>query len=71
MTLSHLLLDHFNFFLQLFVMFFFYLESALTGDLKIVRLDRVVCEAKGNKEIFLLVERVTKSKYFIIYTLLI
>nr|WMZ41593.1 relish-2 protein [Altica viridicyanea] len=37
------------------------LKSALTGDLKIVRLDHVVSPAKGNKEIFILVERVTKK----------
>ncbi|CAG9859358.1 unnamed protein product [Phyllotreta striolata] len=36
------------------------LKSALTGDLKIVRLDHVVSPASGNKEIFILVERVTK-----------
>ncbi|XP_050510448.1 nuclear factor NF-kappa-B p110 subunit isoform X2 [Diabrotica virgifera virgifera] len=37
------------------------LKSALTGDLKIVRLDHVVSPAKGNKEVFILVERVTKK----------
>ncbi|XP_074038892.1 nuclear factor NF-kappa-B family member relish isoform X2 [Leptinotarsa decemlineata] len=37
------------------------LKSALTGDLKIVRLDFCVSPAKGNKEIFILVERVTKK----------
>ncbi|XP_056647921.1 nuclear factor NF-kappa-B p105 subunit-like isoform X1 [Diorhabda sublineata] len=37
------------------------LKSALTGDLKIVRLDHVVSPAKGNKEVYILVERVTKK----------
>ncbi|CAH1114209.1 unnamed protein product [Psylliodes chrysocephalus] len=37
------------------------LKSALTGDLKIVRLDHVVSPAKGKKEVFILVERVTKK----------
>ncbi|KAG5891588.1 hypothetical protein JTB14_022253 [Gonioctena quinquepunctata] len=37
------------------------LKSALTGDLKIVRLDHCVSPAKGGKEVFILVERVTKK----------
>ncbi|KAL1505521.1 hypothetical protein ABEB36_005069 [Hypothenemus hampei] len=37
------------------------LKCALTGDLKIVRMDHCTSPAKGGKEIFLLVERVTKK----------
>ncbi|CAH1173836.1 unnamed protein product [Phaedon cochleariae] len=37
------------------------LKSALTGDLKISRLDHCVSEAKGGKEVYILVERVTKK----------
>ncbi|XP_018565825.1 nuclear factor NF-kappa-B p110 subunit isoform X2 [Anoplophora glabripennis] len=37
------------------------LKSALTGELRIVRLDHCTSPAKGNKEIFILVERVTKK----------
>ncbi|KAJ8984884.1 hypothetical protein NQ317_002724 [Molorchus minor] len=37
------------------------LKSALTGELKIVRIDRVVGPATGNTEIFIFVERVTKK----------
>ncbi|CAH0554865.1 unnamed protein product [Brassicogethes aeneus] len=37
------------------------LKSALTGELKIVRMDHCTSPAKGNREIFILVERVTKK----------
>ncbi|CAG9768669.1 unnamed protein product [Ceutorhynchus assimilis] len=37
------------------------LKCALTGDLKIVRMDHCSSKAKGGQEIFLLVERVTKK----------
>ncbi|XP_060525555.1 nuclear factor NF-kappa-B p110 subunit isoform X2 [Cylas formicarius] len=37
------------------------LKCALTGDLKIVRMDHCTSPAKGGKEIFVLVERVTKK----------
>ncbi|KAH1020460.1 hypothetical protein HUJ04_010113 [Dendroctonus ponderosae] len=36
-------------------------ECALTGDLRIVRMDHCTSPAKGGQEIFLLVERVTKK----------
>ncbi|CAH1977829.1 unnamed protein product [Acanthoscelides obtectus] len=38
-----------------------YLESAETGDLKIVRLDKIVSHAKGGEEVFIFVERVKKN----------
>lgn len=44
------------------IIWFKYIECALTGDLKIVRMDQCTSPARGGKEIFLLVERVTKSK---------
>jgi hypothetical protein len=44
------------------VFFIVFLESALTGELKIVRMDHCTSPAKGGREIFMLVERVTKSK---------
>ncbi|KAL3277723.1 hypothetical protein HHI36_013066 [Cryptolaemus montrouzieri] len=37
------------------------LKSALTGELKIVRMDHCTSPANGGREIFLLVERVTKK----------
>ncbi|XP_048516879.1 nuclear factor NF-kappa-B p110 subunit isoform X2 [Dendroctonus ponderosae] len=37
------------------------LKCALTGDLRIVRMDHCTSPAKGGQEIFLLVERVTKK----------
>ncbi|XP_063906696.1 nuclear factor NF-kappa-B p105 subunit isoform X2 [Zophobas morio] len=37
------------------------LKSALTGELKIVRMDHCTSPAKGGREIFILVERVTKK----------
>ncbi|GJQ72717.1 Rel [Trypoxylus dichotomus] len=37
------------------------LKSALTGELKIVRMDHSSSPAKGNREIFMLVEKVTKK----------
>ncbi|XP_030761906.1 nuclear factor NF-kappa-B p110 subunit isoform X2 [Sitophilus oryzae] len=37
------------------------LKCALTGDLKIVRMDHCTSQVRGGKEIFLLVERVTKK----------
>ncbi|XP_066251722.1 nuclear factor NF-kappa-B p110 subunit isoform X1 [Euwallacea similis] len=37
------------------------LKCALTGDLKIVRMDHCTSPARGGKEVFLLVERVTKK----------
>lgn len=37
------------------------LESALTGELKIVRMDHCSSPSYGNKEIFILVEKVTKK----------
>nr|CAI5858703.1 unnamed protein product [Callosobruchus analis] len=37
------------------------LESAETGDLKIVRLDKIVSHAKGGEEVFIFVERVKKN----------
>jgi nuclear factor NF-kappa-B p105 subunit len=37
------------------------LKSALTGELKIVRMDHCTSPAKGGREIFMLVERVTKK----------
>lgn len=37
------------------------LKSALTGDLKIARMDHCTGQAKGNREIFLLVERVVRK----------
>ncbi|XP_045468079.1 nuclear factor NF-kappa-B p110 subunit isoform X2 [Harmonia axyridis] len=37
------------------------LKSALTGELKIVRMDHCTSPASGGREIFLLVERVTKK----------
>ncbi|CAH1977822.1 unnamed protein product [Acanthoscelides obtectus] len=36
-------------------------ESAETGDLKIVRLDKIVSHAKGGEEVFIFVERVKKN----------
>lgn len=39
----------------------FLLESALTGELKIVRMDHCNSPAKGQREVFILVERVTKK----------
>lgn len=38
------------------------LKSALTGDLKIVRMDHCTSPSNGGREIFILVEKVTKSK---------
>ncbi|KAF2880445.1 hypothetical protein ILUMI_25723 [Ignelater luminosus] len=37
------------------------LKSALTGDLKIVRMDHFTSPSRGGKEIFILVEKVTKK----------
>nr|CAI5858697.1 unnamed protein product [Callosobruchus analis] len=37
------------------------LKSAETGDLKIVRLDKIVSHAKGGEEVFIFVERVKKN----------
>nr|CAH7720625.1 unnamed protein product [Callosobruchus chinensis] len=37
------------------------LKSAETGDLKIVRLDKIVSPAKGGEEVFIFVERVKKN----------
>ncbi|EEZ97717.1 relish [Tribolium castaneum] len=37
------------------------LKSALTGELKIVRMDHCTSPAKGGREVFILVERVTKK----------
>ncbi|XP_065156325.1 nuclear factor NF-kappa-B p110 subunit-like isoform X2 [Atheta coriaria] len=39
----------------------FNLKSAMTGDLKIVRMDHATSPASGGKEIFLLVEKVAKK----------
>lgn len=36
-------------------------ESALTGELKIVRMDHVTTSCQGGQEIYILVEKVTKS----------
>lgn len=44
------------------------LKSALTGELKIVRMDHCTSPAKGNREIFILVERVTKKNVKIRFT---
>ncbi|XP_011495644.1 PREDICTED: nuclear factor NF-kappa-B p110 subunit [Ceratosolen solmsi marchali] len=37
------------------------LKSALTGDLKICRIDKQSCSCEGNEEVFLLVEKVGKK----------
>lgn len=37
-------------------------ESALTGELKICRIDKFTSSCEGGEEVFLLVERVGKSK---------
>lgn len=39
-------------------------ESALTGELKIVRMDHCTSPCKGGREIYILVEKVTKSMFF-------
>lgn len=41
----------------------------MTGDLKIVRMDHATSPASGGKEIFLLVEKVAKSKSCAFYVL--
>jgi len=38
-------------------------ESALTGELKICRIDKHVSSCLGNEEVFILVEKVGKSEY--------
>lgn len=47
-------------------MFTFFIESALTGELKITRLSTNVSEANGGEDVFLFVEKVGKSKLEII-----
>ena len=41
---------------------FLFVESALTGELKITRLSSAVSDAGGNADLFLFVEKVGKSK---------
>ena len=38
-------------------------ESALTGELKICRMDKLTSSVEGGEEIFILVEKVGKSNY--------
>lgn len=44
------------------VTLYYFLESALTGELKICRIDKHTGSCDGNEEVFLLVEKVGKSK---------
>lgn len=38
-------------------------ESALTGELKICRIDKYTSSCEGGEEVFILVEKVSKSKF--------
>jgi Rel/ankyrin family protein len=39
-----------------------FVESALTGELKICRIDKYTSSCEGGEEVFILVEKVSKSK---------
>lgn len=43
----------------------FLIESALTGELKICRIDKYTSSCEGGEEVFILVEKVSKSKFVI------
>lgn len=43
-----------------------FLESALTGELKISRMSAVVGSAAGNDDLFMFVEKVGKSKNIVL-----